>query len=162
MTHRCGTMDGSAGGQKRGRKGSTEQEKNRAWYFMDFLTIPMASEGARSYEKEEKEEKKEGRDLSLTPMRSPTRIWDEHEKGVDGFNGKKIRKEEEEETGAHRGQLWRKGWFNRDLPRFLMALGVLILVGKRRKKKTRSNFFLSFFLDGLSGPKSRWAWSRAQ
>ena len=48
----------------------------------------MAGEGAPCRGKEGKEEEKEEKGLSLTPVRSPMTIWDEHDEDIRGFNEK--------------------------------------------------------------------------
>ena len=66
MLQGCGTTDGGVGGRKRGREDSIEQKKNRAFFFVGFPTNLMAGGDARCREKEEKEERKEGRGLPLS------------------------------------------------------------------------------------------------
>ena len=67
-------MDSGAGGRKREGRVRPKQSKNRVILFMDFSAILTAGEGARSHEKERKEERKEKTGLPPTPVRSPASI----------------------------------------------------------------------------------------
>ena len=60
--------------RKEEEKGSAKQSKIEVHLFMNFSTILTVGEGRRSHGKEEKKERKEGRGLPPTSVRSPTRI----------------------------------------------------------------------------------------